>query len=457
MWSDGEAAGAEDDEESQVNRRDNEDRDYRAWKLGVIERMQGFNLIKTIRAIHRSTLHKHAKSTLLAIVDFWSRKRPVPFPSVAKLSACTGLCEKSTKRAIVALEKAGILVVFRRSNRSHRYDLSAVRAWCEAHQHPLFADSSPEDVSKASGEASAKPLSHDEKGLKTEGGGYASPPRGVRQSDGEASGGYESPPKEPRSLKEPKRQPHSSGKPDNGSSSSPSKKERAPQDNATLLLEDLYCDFYEKASRRSYYSGTRAAQSKQRARARKAFKSLHEALGVEDAKLAITAAFEREWTAANRSAPWEILADAKKLLLPDYDAGDAEFRLRPSTDHELALQSRISGKDREIIEKSRAGEYNLNPAWAFERGFNPENSGWLQSAHAQNQWAAVQAARGNITPRYRAMVVNFSKKEICHMLFMASIRPSTPGYASFSLWCTKDARAEVEQWIRDWDAERKSA
>lgn len=73
------------------------------------------------RAVWASSLRTPNKVVLLALLDFWSRTNPVPYPGVPRLSRMTGLSERTVSRVIGELASAGVLTVSRVDGSSNRY------------------------------------------------------------------------------------------------------------------------------------------------------------------------------------------------------------------------------------------------------------------------------------------------------------------------------------------------
>jgi hypothetical protein len=458
----------------------------RAWKAETYQAMRGFNLVKTQNAILRSSLTAHQKWSLVAIIDHWSRKKPIPWPGIETIAALAGISRRSVMRALGTLETAGAVRIWKRRNRPNLYDLSAVREWCEAHPRTVshtvsgFASgfASPEgpqpDVTIQDGEPNEAdsvghtPSREDDASL-TPGVVPGSHPPGAT---GAPTGCLGDTRRDRQVLKSQGREPTISP---GGESSSPSlssssasrdPKKRLPRDNATLELERFYCDQYRSSRGTHYYP-----KGKPDAKSRAALKSLHEDLGLEEAKRIIAVTFQNAWASQNRCLPWEIFADRMKLtrgmevgidraeLAGIVDASALGFKLRLPTDQELRLQESTGGEDLALIEQARAGTTRLNPAWLFEHGFNPENTGWLQEKYAMDQWAAVKYAHNDITPRWKMMVGSLDRKAICQMLFAAMIRPSHPHWKDLSIWRSKEGRADALKWEREYvdTVEKKSA
>lgn len=70
--------------------------------------MPEFNLREARRAVHKSRLQPNERLLVLSVLDFWSRKRPMPFPGVAKLMRWTGFCRQTVLNTIERLFAKGV-------------------------------------------------------------------------------------------------------------------------------------------------------------------------------------------------------------------------------------------------------------------------------------------------------------------------------------------------------------
>lgn len=107
-----------------------------------------FNLLKTQRAILRSAYDANQKIVLWALLDHWSRKSPVPFPSVETLAADASLSERAVQYAVDALEKDAVLGVSRRHNKTNRYYLANIRLACLRHPNPKRVEWAAKELHK---------------------------------------------------------------------------------------------------------------------------------------------------------------------------------------------------------------------------------------------------------------------------------------------------------------------
>jgi hypothetical protein len=85
-----------------------------------------FDIIKAQRRIFESNLGSLERLVALAILDFWSRKSPKPFPSLATLQERTALSRNAVLSAIRGLERAGAIAVKRVTGISSTYDLNGL-------------------------------------------------------------------------------------------------------------------------------------------------------------------------------------------------------------------------------------------------------------------------------------------------------------------------------------------
>ena len=67
-----------------------------------------FNLRETRRAVFRSRLRPNERLLVLAILDHWSKRKPVPFPGIARLVRWTGLSRQTVVTLIAGLFEQGV-------------------------------------------------------------------------------------------------------------------------------------------------------------------------------------------------------------------------------------------------------------------------------------------------------------------------------------------------------------
>ncbi len=83
----------------------------------------GFNLLAAQRAVFKSRLSSAEKLVALALLDHWSQRNPVPFPSMRTLGMNTSLCERQVRRTVRSLVHAGALEARDRPGRTKEYEL----------------------------------------------------------------------------------------------------------------------------------------------------------------------------------------------------------------------------------------------------------------------------------------------------------------------------------------------
>jgi hypothetical protein len=445
--------------------------------------MPEFDIGGTRRAILRSNLRGPQKLVLVAPLDFWSRKRPRPWPSIPRLAADTSLGERTVQKALGELEAAGVVVVSRRKNKSSRYDLSGIRLACllrplDLHrewaekQLAAISDGIPGGIQADSGnprhetsQAVTPPqMAEVVQELHQGGAGGASQnPLGVHQV----------PPKSPILSEVPKgsaatlsatgvaaNDPPSAAVAQKGSRKEKKKPEaKSPRDGSTIELEAFYGDHYMTA-KHVRWSGA----SKPDPRARRAFKDLIAKVdGLEAAKGVVAVAFADEWTVQHRILPWEILTDCDKHRgIESVKADEIEFKLRASTEPELRSQLTVRDDHRHYVDFARANRLahpdggTIRRAWLFHHGFNPENCNWLnEDDWSQTEWALWRAAQGVVTPRFKALVSHSDRKRLCRLTFAQGWTPVDHPRAV--LWSTsKQSLAEAKLWFAEWEAEQKA-
>jgi hypothetical protein len=67
-----------------------------------------FNLRDTRRAVFKSRLRPNERLLVLAVLDHWSKRRPVPFPGIARLVKWTGLSRQTVVTLIAGLFDKGV-------------------------------------------------------------------------------------------------------------------------------------------------------------------------------------------------------------------------------------------------------------------------------------------------------------------------------------------------------------
>jgi hypothetical protein len=95
-------------------------------------------LLAAQRAVLESKLTSMEKLTVIAILNFWSKASPQPFPSAETLARLTSYDERSIRRTIKSLAVKGAVGVLAEPGRPNRYDLAAVFAGTlpRAESHP---------------------------------------------------------------------------------------------------------------------------------------------------------------------------------------------------------------------------------------------------------------------------------------------------------------------------------
>src|SRR5262245_60512692 len=80
-----------------------------------------FDLLDAQRAVFASSLSAHEKLVAMALLAHWSAKSPAPFPSIRRLAKMASLCERTTRKAVRALELAGAITANHRPGRSKQF------------------------------------------------------------------------------------------------------------------------------------------------------------------------------------------------------------------------------------------------------------------------------------------------------------------------------------------------
>lgn len=236
-------------------------------------------LLKAQRRVFSSTAKPLERLVALALLDHWSAKSMVVFPSFDRLESWTGLCRHAIDSALRGLEAAGLVRVERKRGCPSRYNLA-----------PLFAKQTSDETSAPDALVTSAPDAL----LQTK--------QAVHQTHHSSAPDALLPVHQTHS-KEPKKEPKK------GSTTSPlAKSGKSPHPNAHALKVHYIETF--RATR-----GTEPVFAEsQWSRAMKALGQLSDAAGgLEKAKGVITNALQKG-IYCSRIQPWELALDANKHL-----------------------------------------------------------------------------------------------------------------------------------------------
>jgi len=135
------------------------------------------------------------------------------------------------------------------------------------------------------------------------------------------------------------------------------------------------------------------------------------------------------------------------------EADNLMFNLRPATDEERRLQSAVAADDLDMIRRAPRTECVLDLVRAFERGFNPENSSWLNGNNAAlTLWALYLACKGQLTHLYFALLAKAPKRTVARVIFEMGMRPDL--HPEIECWRSTSARTDALMWFAEWNQER---